>query len=122
MIIKGCSLRTRHDNQVKTQSTAFIIAVIISCLLSGYLGFRYFDDTPIQSGIKLDSRINPNTASGASLVRLPNIGPKRAEAIIDYRESFTGKDRAFQRAADMEKIKGIGPKTVENLQALVVFE
>ena len=66
--------------------------------------------------------INPNTASAASLVRLPGIGPARAAAIIEYRKNF-GKDTpAFACPADLDKISGIGPKTIEKMEPWLSFE
>lgn len=67
-------------------------------------------------------RINPNTASMASLVRLPNIGKARAMDIIHFRENSGGEEQAFKTAGDLEAIKGIGPKTVENLSPWLVFK
>jgi competence ComEA-like helix-hairpin-helix protein len=54
---------------------------------------------------------------------LPGIGVRRAEAIMDYRENFskeTGK--AFQNCDDLQKVKGIGPKIVEDICEWLKFE
>jgi len=75
--------------------------------------------------IELERRINPNFAPSASLVRLPGIGLSKAEAIIAYREQFIGRDGevvAFTEANDMQKVRGIGPKTVEKLKPMLRFE
>jgi len=75
--------------------------------------------------IELESRINPNNASKASLVRLPQIGLSRAAAIIAYRESISRDDNsgaAFRSCDDLRKVKGIGPKTVKNLRKWLKFE
>ncbi|MGD8318196.1 MAG: ComEA family DNA-binding protein [Myxococcales bacterium] len=53
-----------------------------------------------------DSRININEASVDQLVRLPGIGPSRAEAIIAEREK-----RRFRRIEDILRVPGIGRKT-----------
>lgn len=52
-----------------------------------------------------DTRININTAGPAELVRLPGIGPTRAQAIVDERER-----RRFRRVEDILRVPGIGRK------------
>lgn len=61
--------------------------------------------------------INVNTASAAELELLPNIGPSLAKAILDYRT----KNGAFNSLADLDKVPGIGPKTLEKLKDRVTF-
>jgi len=75
--------------------------------------------------MELEKRINPNFAPSASLVRLPGIGLSKAEAIIAYREQIIGRDgklAAFTEANDLQKVKGIGPRTVEKLKPVLRFE
>ena len=72
--------------------------------------------------VKLETRINPNTASAASLVRLPGIGLSRAEAITAYRKKFSESGDVFQSADDLQKVAGIGPKTVQNIKPWLKFE
>lgn len=53
------------------------------------------------------------------------MGPGRAGAIVEYRENFSGKNAvspAFQNCEDLQKIKGIGPKTVQNINELLKFD
>lgn len=67
-------------------------------------------------------RINPNTAPVGSLVRLPGIGTARAMDIIHYRQTSEAEGPVFQMLADMENIKGIGPKTAEKMAPYLIFE
>jgi len=60
-------------------------------------------------------RINVNTAPSSELVVLPGIGPKKAEAIVLYREA----NGPFATVDDLIQVKGIGPKTLEKLRPLV---
>ena len=60
----------------------------------------------------MDNQVNLNTATQAELETLPGIGPSKAIAIIEYRET-TGK---FQQIEDLKNISGIGDKTFEKLQ------
>ncbi len=58
-------------------------------------------------------RIDPNAASFASLLRLPGVGPTRAEAIIAYRRTHGGA--CFRTAADLQAVHGIGEGTVRRV-------
>ena len=64
-------------------------------------------------------KINPNTASGASLQRLPGVGPTRANGIIEYRRRHWY--RPFRKAEDLEAVDGIGPGTVERIRPYLDF-
>jgi competence protein ComEA len=52
-------------------------------------------------------RVNINTATADELESLHGVGPKKAQAIINYRQ----KNGSFQRLEDLMKVSGIGPKT-----------
>jgi len=114
----------REAGQKTIQSFAFVISVCAAVCFS--LGFA---SEFVRSGqsceIELENRINPNDAPIASLVRLPGIGVSRAGAIVAYRENFGGKDGgnpAFQSSNDLQKVRGIGPKTVQNISEWLKFE
>lgn len=67
------------------------------------------------SGISNDGRVNINIANLSELETLPNIGPAKAQNIIDYRES-NGK---FQSIDDILNVNGIGSKTFDSLKDLI---
>ena len=52
-----------------------------------------------------------NTATKEDLMRLPQIGEKTAEHIIEYRESQGG----FRSLEELKNIEGIGDKTYERI-------
>ncbi|MEM1094927.1 MAG: ComEA family DNA-binding protein [Bacteroidota bacterium] len=62
--------------------------------------------------------VNVNTATLAELDRLPGVGPALAQRIVDYREAHG----AFARVASLERVRGIGPKTVAKFDGLAVVE
>jgi competence ComEA-like helix-hairpin-helix protein len=117
-------IQRTEAGQSTIQSFAFVISVCMCVLFS--LGFiSGFGSAGQPSGVELESRINPNDAPVASLIRLPGIGVARALAIVAYREDFSKKDSngpAFRNCDDLQKIKGIGPKTVQNLNEWLKFE
>ena len=57
-------------------------------------------------------RIDINKASRHTLAKLPGIGPKTAERIIDYRNRNNG----FTSKEQLLNIKGIGPKKYETIR------
>ena len=114
----------REDEQTKIQSFAFVISVCVAVCFSLGFVFEYVGSGNNRE-IELEGRVNPNDAPIASLVRLPGIGVSRAGAIVAYREEFGAKDRgnpAFRACSDLQKVKGIGPKTVKNISVWLKFE
>lgn len=63
-------------------------------------------------------RININTATQAELELLPDIGPATARRIIAYRASHG----AFKTIDDLDKVEGIGAKTLDKVRGLVRVE
>ena len=110
--------------QKKIQSFAFVISVCLAvCFSWGFIAD--LAGSGQQDTIELDEKLNPNYAPIASLVRLPGVGISRAEAIVAYRQKFSRKNEvepAFQNCNDLQKVKGIGPKTVKNISQWLKFE
>ncbi|MCS6865577.1 MAG: helix-hairpin-helix domain-containing protein [Gemmataceae bacterium] len=74
---------------------------------------------PRASGVKKiqpgEPPINVNSASADELQRLPGIGPVMAQNIITARTI-----QPFEQVDDLDRVKGIGPKTLEKLRPFVV--
>jgi competence protein ComEA len=58
--------------------------------------------------------IDPNVADPLTLATLPGIGPVRARTIVRERER-----RPFRTLADLTRVRGLGPRSVERLAGLV---
>ncbi len=114
-----------QTGQNRIQSFAFVIAAGACVLFSIALAASGLLGVGQSCQIVLDEQINPNDAPSASLVRLPGIGIGRAGAIVAYRDNFGKKNsnsRTFRNCEDLQKVKGIGPKTVENISEWLKFE
>ena len=118
--------RLRTDTrQSRIQSFALVISVSVCACVS--IAFIMSTSSRSQQSceIKLEGRINPNNARAVSLVRLPGIGVSRAAAIVAYRQDFTKQNTnrpAFETADDLQKVRGIGPKTAQNISRWLKFE
>lgn len=62
--------------------------------------------------------ININTADEELLAELPGIGPSRAAAIIEERET----NGEFESVDDLTRVSGIGAATVDRMRDQVVLE
>lgn len=67
--------------------------------------------------IPLGESIHVNQATAVELQRLPGIGPKRAQLIIEERQK-----RPFTAVEELRRVPGIGPKTLERLRPYVTVE
>lgn len=66
----------------------------------------------------LTGKININTATAAELQALPKIGLAMATRIVDYRK----QNGSFHSIEEIQKIKGIGPKTFEIIRDYITVQ
>lgn len=66
---------------------------------------------------RIGKLIDVNSATQAELELLPDVGPALAKRIIEYRT----KHGAFVNLASLDKVTGVGPKTLEKLKDRVTF-
>ena len=62
-----------------------------------------------------NKKVNINTADQSELMTLPNIGEKRANAIIEYRQK-----NKFNKIEDIKNVSGIGDKYFEAMKDMIV--
>ncbi len=70
-----------------------------------------------------ESSINPNTASWASLVRIPGIGPGRAQKLLNWRQAHQTRTSqiVFHTLSDLRHVPSFGPKTVARMEPYLRF-
>ena len=66
---------------------------------------------------QLTGPIDINQATAAELQRLPGVGPKRAQLIIEERQK-----RPFASIEELRRVSGIGAKTLERLRPYITVE
>jgi competence protein ComEA len=72
---------------------------------------------PSRKELLLTGPINVNRADLAELQKLPGVGPKISQRILDER----AKAR-FKSIDDLRRVPGIGPKTLEKLRPYVTID
>jgi comEA protein len=111
-IILDC-LRAGGKKMIKLKKlvTLFVVlSVVVVFASSAYAAEK--------SGAKASTDkklININTAGVEELIKLPRVGPKISQRIIDYRE----KNGKFKKLEDLMKVSGIGEKTFKGFEDMI---
>ena len=58
------------------------------------------------------TKVNINTATAEELAKLPHVGAKAAQRIVEYRSAHT----SFKSVDELRNVKGIGPKVIEGIR------
>ncbi len=112
------------DNDVELkgkQCEGLYVSVALCWILIGVFVVDYVAGQLGTPDIAVYDTVNPNSAPLESLVRLPGVGPATASSIIEYRKDTPDDKEAFIKPADLQSIKGIGPKTVEKIEPWLSF-
>jgi competence ComEA-like helix-hairpin-helix protein len=88
-----------------------VITLLIASLCSA--AFAADEAAAAPSGV-----VNINTADAGQLARLPGVGLKAAQRIIEYRTEHG----AFAKATDLMQVKGFGDKTFERLSSYIAVK
>lgn len=105
------------------QMVVATLVVLVLCFMAFYqLKVSGWGREPIEIrhfGERIwDSRVNINSAGWLELVQLPQVGPVTAKRIVTDRI----KEGPFTTIEDLQRVRGIGPKTVIRLRELVRIE
>lgn len=79
------------------------------------LAFLTYAGTALAAKPLPAGKVNINTASVEQLATLPNVGPKLAARIIEYRQ----KSGSFKNAQELMNVRGIGEKNLAKIQPYV---
>ncbi len=92
----------------------FTLLVILAMTAASTISLGAVEKTAPASSGKL---VNINTADAGQLEQLPQVGPKMALRILEFRKS----NGNFKRPQDLMKVKGIGEKVFAKLQPLITI-
>jgi competence protein ComEA len=101
-----------------------LLAILLIRLLLNPQTIPTSTTAPAPEANHLADQIDPNEATEPELAAIPDLGEKRAAAIIDFREKFIARhpnQKPFQKLSDLEQIRGIGAATAENMDPYLKF-
>jgi len=87
-----------------------ILGLVFAVMFTALLALR----APAQSKA-VNKKIDINTAAATELQKLPRIGEKMAQRIIDFREQHG----EFKKIEEIMKVKGIGEKVFKRIKDLI---
>jgi len=105
-----------------SQRRALLMVLVLLLGVVAYRAWRYklyvppIPTSPGPLADELSGAIDPNLADVAQLSALPEMGLKRAEAIVAYRAEYQRRHPgqvAFRTAGDLARVNGIGPATAQ---------
>ncbi len=103
----------------RTSSIARTFSLTLMLASSVLSASAFAADKPAMHGAGMQGadKVNLNTADAATIDRvLLNVGPSKAQAIVDYRKEHG----AFKSPEQLALVKGIGLKTVEKNRDRIV--
>ncbi len=104
----GSVLRWAFDQRPPTEAPAFDYSRIDSVFAARSV-LKPIPNTPRG---EISARIDINMADATELRKLPGIGPKLAERIVQYRKEHG----PFRSVDDLRDVEGIGAKKLERLR------
>ena len=96
-------------NCLRSLVFGLVLALVFMVALS--VPVQAFSETP-------DKKIDINTASVVELQKLPRIGEKVAQRIVDFRKQHG----EFKKIEEIMKVKGIGERTFKLIKDLIVVK
>jgi len=97
------------NNFLKSMVFGLVAAVVFVAVFSVHV--QGYSETP-------NKKIDINTATVNELQKLPRIGEKVAQRIVDFRKQHGD----FKKIEEIMKVKGIGEKTFNLIKDLIVVQ
>lgn len=94
----------------KFMFTGLVLSLILGLAFSSALSLQVQ-----QAQETSEKKININTASSVELQKLPRIGPKIAQRIIDFRN----QNGNFKNIEEIIKVRGIGEKVFKQIKDMI---
>jgi competence protein ComEA len=94
----------------KFMFTGLVLSLILGLAFSSALSLQVQ-----QAQETSEKKININTASSTELQKLPRIGPKIAQRIIDFRN----QNGNFKNIEEIIKVRGIGEKVFKQIKDMI---
>ncbi len=112
--------KTKYIDFSIYESTIKLLLLIICCLLHGCNKKKEVQQVLLtQNQVQTSANaVNINTASAEELEKLPNIGAKTAQDIIEYREKY-GK---FRKPEHLLLVRRISDKRFREMRNLIKIE
>lgn len=97
------------NNFLKSLAFGFVVAVLFVAVFSVHIQAH---------SVVQEKKIDINTASVVELQKLPRIGEKVAQRIVDFRKEHGD----FKKIEEIMKVKGVGEKTFKLIKDLIIVK
>ena len=91
------------------------VGLILSLFILPFLSAQVQAAEQAQAKKAPTDKVNINTASLEELQKLPRVGPKVAQRIVDFRK----QNGAFKKIEELMKVRGIGEKIFAQMKDML---
>ena len=105
----GWRLSGQHQLALALLASLLLAAI---CLLFCWSMWEGEGDIDQAKQIPLEFQVDVNQAGVGELMAIPNVGPKMAARIVEYRD----QQGPFKTLKQLQDVSGIGPKKLEQLK------
>ena len=94
-----------------------VVALAIGLVQSAYAVQKVAAETTTPVTATAAAMVNVNTATVDQLTTIKGLGPKKAQAIVDYRKD----NGAFKNVDDLKKVPGISEKLFASIKPQIAL-